>query len=81
MRSVRQALDAISPIPGQPAVHGLPGDAIPLGDLDDRSPGQDLHNGAIPLLDHIQLPKHERERHTSNEATVSHIKRSQTTGR
>jgi hypothetical protein len=30
----------------------------------------------IPLLHHVQLPKHERERHRSSGATVSHIKRS-----
>ena len=73
---VSQAIQALSPVPGQPAMHGLPGNAVTLGDLDDRSPGQDLHNGAVSLLDHVQLPKHERERHTSSGATVSHIKRS-----
>src|SRR5215472_359440 len=38
--------------------------------------GQDVHHGAVSLLDHAQLPQHERERRTSSEATVSHIKRS-----
>jgi hypothetical protein len=74
MRPVSQAIKTLSPVPGHPTVHRLPGNAVSLGDLDDRSPGQDLHNGAVSLLDHVQLPKHERERHTSNEATVSHIK-------
>jgi hypothetical protein len=76
VRPVSQAIKTLSPIPGNPAVHGLPGDTISLGDLDDRSAGQDLHNGAVSLLDHVQLPKHERECHASSEATVSHIKRS-----
>jgi len=76
VRPVSQAIQALSPVPGHPPVHGLPGDAIPLSDLDDRSPRQDLHNGAVPLLDHVQLPKHERECHASSGATVSHIKRS-----
>jgi hypothetical protein len=34
--------------------------------------------GSHRLLDHIPPPKHERERHSSSGATVSHIKRSQT---
>jgi len=76
MRAVSQAIKTLSPVPGHPPVHGLPGNAIPLGDLNHRSPGQHLHNGAVPLLDHIQLPKHERECHASSGATVSHIKRS-----
>ena len=57
-------------------MHGLPDDAIPFSNLNDRSPGQDLHNGAVSLLEHVQLPKHERECHPSSGATVSHIKRS-----
>ena len=76
VRPVRQAIQALSPVPGNPPVHGLPHDAISLGHLDNRSAGQHLHNGAISLLDHVQLPKHERECHASSDATVSHIKRS-----
>jgi hypothetical protein len=76
MRPVSQAIQTLSPVPDHPTMHGLPGNAIPLGDLDHRSTGQDLHNGAVSLLDHVQLPKHERECHASNGATVSHIKRS-----
>jgi hypothetical protein len=49
-------------------------DAISFGDLDDRSAGHDLQNGAVSLLDHLLLPEHERERHRSNGATLSHIK-------
>ena len=76
VQPVHQAIKTLSPVPGHPPVHGLPGNAIPLGDLNHRSPGQHLHNGAVSLLDHIQLPKHERECHASSGATVSHIKRS-----
>jgi hypothetical protein len=76
VRPVSQAIQTLSPVPGKPTVHGLPGHTVSFGDLDNRSPGQDLHNGAVSLLDHVQLPKHERERHTSSGATVSHIKRS-----
>jgi hypothetical protein len=79
MRPGSQAIKTLSPVPGHPAVHRLPGNAVSLGDLDHRSPGQDLHNGAVSLLDHIQLPKHEWERHASSGATVSHIKRSRAT--
>ena len=39
---------------------------------------KDLKNSLVPLLDHAQLPKHERECHASSEATASHIKRSLT---
>ena len=74
MRPVRQAIQTLSPVPGNPPVHGLPCDAVSFGDLDDGSPGQDLHNGAVSLLDHVQLPKHERERRTSSGADPSHIK-------
>src|SRR5262249_2599056 len=76
---VSQAIQALSPVPGHPAVHGLPDDAVSLGDLDNRSAGQYLHNSAVSLLDHVQLPKHERECRASSGATVSHIKRSRTT--
>jgi hypothetical protein len=78
MGPVGQAGDAVSAIPRHPPVHRLPGHAIPLGDLDRRNPGQHFQHGPVPLLDHVQLPKHERERHRSSGATVSHIKRSQT---
>jgi hypothetical protein len=76
---VSQAIKTLSPVPGHPPVHSLPDHAVSLGDLDDRSPRQDLHNGAVSLLDHVQLPKHERECHASSGATVSHIKRSRAT--
>jgi hypothetical protein len=72
---VSQAIKTLSPVPDNPTMHGLTDDAISFGDFDDRIPGQDLQNGAISLLDHVQLPKHERERHRSSGATVSHIKR------
>jgi len=75
---VSQAIKTLSPVPGHPTVHGLPDDAISFGDLDDRSAGQDLQNGVVSLLDHVQLPKHEWERHASSGATASHIKRSWT---
>jgi hypothetical protein len=73
---VSQAIQTLSPVPGNPAVHCLPDNAVSFGDLDHRSAGQDLQNGAVSLLDHVQLPKHEWERHPSSGATVSHIKRS-----
>ena len=76
---VSQAIKTLGPVPGHPAVHGLPDHSVSFGDLDDRSPGEDLHNGAVSLLDHVQLLKHERERRASSEATVSHIKRSRAT--
>jgi len=73
---VSQAIQTLSPVPGNPAVHRLPDNAVSLGDLNNRSSGQDLQHGTVSLLDHVQLPKHERECHASSEATVSHIKRS-----
>jgi hypothetical protein len=73
---VSQAIKTLSPVPGHPAMNGLPDDAVSLGDFNHWSPGQDLQNRAVSLLDHVQLPKHERERHRSSGATVSHIKRS-----
>jgi len=76
VRPVRQAIQALSPVPGNPTVHGLPDNAVSFGDLDNRSARQDLQNSAVSLLDHVQLPKHERECHASSDATVSHIKRS-----
>src|SRR5258706_10689922 len=48
------------------------------GDLDRRNPGQDFQHRPVPLLHHVQLRKHERERHPSSGATVSHIKRNRT---
>jgi hypothetical protein len=57
-------------------MHRLAGHPIALGDLGHRNPRQDLQHRAVSLLDHVQLPKHERERHRSSGATVSHIKRS-----
>jgi hypothetical protein len=33
---------------------------------------QDLLHSAVPLLDHVQLPKHEQERRASSEATKQH---------
>jgi hypothetical protein len=74
MRTVGQARDPISLIPRHPPVHRLPSNAMPLGDLDRRKHGQHFRHGPVPLLDHVQLPKHERERHRSSGATVSHIK-------
>jgi hypothetical protein len=38
----------------------------------------DLQLGPAPALGHAQLPQHERERHASNEAKVSSIKRDST---
>jgi len=76
MRAIGQPADAIRPIPRHPPVHGLTGHPIPLRHLDHRNPGQDFQHRVIPLLHHVQLPKHERERHRSSGATVSHIKRS-----
>jgi hypothetical protein len=73
---VSQAIQTLSPVPGNPPVHGLPDDAVSLGHLDNRNAGQDLQHGTVSLLDHVQLPKHERERRASSGATVSHIKRS-----
>jgi hypothetical protein len=73
---VGQAIKTLSPITGHPTMHGLPDDAVSFGDFDDRSARQDLQHGTVSLLDHIQFPKHERERRASSEATVLHIKRS-----
>jgi hypothetical protein len=73
---VSQAIKTLSPAPDNPPVHGLPDDAVSLSDLHDRGAGQDLQHGTVSLLDHVQLPKHERKRHRSSGATVSHIKRS-----
>ena len=73
-----QPSDSFQPIARHPPVHCLPGHPITLGDLNNRDTGKDLQHGPVSLLDHIQLPKHERERRASSGATVSHIKRSRT---
>jgi hypothetical protein len=65
-------------VTGHPAVHRLAGHPEPLGHLSDRNAVKNLKNSLVPLLDHVQLPKHERECHPSSEAVVSHIKRSLT---
>jgi hypothetical protein len=78
MGAIRQPGDSFHPIARDPPVHRLPGHPVTLGDLNDRDPGKDLQDSPVSLLDHIQLPKHERERHASSGATVSHIKRSRT---
>src|SRR5260221_13357002 len=41
-----------------PQVHRLPGHPETLGNLSDRNAIKDLKDGAIALLDHVQLPKH-----------------------
>ena len=73
---VSQPIKTLSPVPGNPAMHGLAGHTVSFGDFDDRSAGQDLQHGTVSLPDHVQLPKHERECHASSDAPVSHIKRS-----
>jgi len=78
VRAVSQPWDSVCPVAGHPPVHGLAGHAISLGDFHDRDARQDFQHGPVSLLDHVQLPKHERERHRSSGATVSHIKRSRT---
>jgi hypothetical protein len=45
-------------VTGHPPVHRLPGHPEPLRDLNDRSAVKDLKDGLVPLLDHVQLPKH-----------------------
>ena len=56
----------------------LAGHPEPPGHRSDRNAVKDLKHSLVPLLDHVQLPKHERDCHASSEATVSHIKRSLT---
>jgi hypothetical protein len=78
VRAVSQPFEPALPVTGHPPVHRLTGNPEPLGHLSDRDAVKDLKNSLIPLLDHVQLPKHEWECHASSEATVSHIKRSLT---
>jgi hypothetical protein len=78
MRPVSQADNTAAPITGDPPVHGLPGHSEAFGDLGYRDAIPYLQHGLVSLLDHVHLPKHERECHASSEATVSHIKRSLT---
>jgi hypothetical protein len=79
MRAVSQASHTAIPVTGYPPVHGLPGRPKAFGDLSYRDAIQNLQHGLVSLLDHVQLPKHERECHASSGATMSHIKRSRTT--
>jgi hypothetical protein len=80
VRSVSQASDTAIAVPGHPAMHRLTGHSEAFRDLSYRDAIQDVQHGLVSLLDHIQLPKHERECHASSEATMSHIKRSLTLG-
>ena len=58
MRPVSQAVNPAVPVTRHPPVHRLPGHPEPLSHLRDRDAVQDLKNGTVPLLDHLQLPKH-----------------------
>jgi hypothetical protein len=69
VRAVSQPGQSALAVTGHPPVHRLPGHPEPLGHLSDRNAVKDLKNGLVPLLDHVQLPKHERECHASSEAT------------
>jgi hypothetical protein len=57
---VLQADKAVGLIAAKPGVDRLARHPIPLSDLYDRRPSDNLHHGPIPLLDHAQLP-HTRE--------------------
>jgi hypothetical protein len=41
-------------------MHRLAGHPVSLRDFHDRDAGQDFQHGPVPLLDHVQLPKHDR---------------------
>ena len=58
VRAVSQPGQSVFRLTGHPAVHRLPGHPEPLSDLNNRDAVKDLKNSLIPLLDHVQLPKH-----------------------
>ena len=60
MAAVLQPRDALLPVAHQPGVHALAADPIPFGDLGHRNTDADLQHGPVSLLDHAQLPQHER---------------------
>jgi hypothetical protein len=55
---VSRPLESVLAVTGQPAVHRLASYPEPLRNLSDRSAVQNLKNGLVSLLDHVQLPKH-----------------------
>lgn len=52
---VSQPAEAVLAVTGQPAVHRLASYPEPLRNLSDRSAVQNLKNGLVSLLDHVQL--------------------------
>ena len=58
VRAVSQPVESALAVTGHPAVHRLAGHPEPLGDLSDRGAVKDLKHCLVPLLDHVQLPKH-----------------------
>jgi hypothetical protein len=66
MRAVSQAVNTALPVTSHPPVHRLAGHPETLGNLSDRNAIKDLKDGAISLLDHVQLPQHEQECQASN---------------
>jgi hypothetical protein len=58
MRSVSQAVKPAGPVTSHPPVHRLTSHPGPLSNLSYRDAVQDLQNSLVPLLDHVQLPKH-----------------------
>jgi hypothetical protein len=60
MRAVSPAVNTALPVTSHPPVHRLAGHPETLGNLSDRNAIKDLKDGAISLLDHVQLPQHER---------------------
>ena len=58
--AVRQARRPLAPVAAQPGMHALAAHPVPFGDLGHRNPGHDFQHGPVSLLDHAQLPQHER---------------------
>ena len=58
VRAVSQPGQSALPVTGHPPVHRLAGYPEPLCHLRDRDVVKNLKDSLVPLLDHVQLPKH-----------------------
>jgi hypothetical protein len=58
MRAIGQPVQALIPIPADPAVHRLTRHPEPFGDFGHRDPSMDFQHGPVPLLCHGQLHQH-----------------------
>jgi hypothetical protein len=78
MRPIRQTVEALVAVPGQPTVHRLSGDAEQLSHLNHRHARLHLQHRTVTLLCHVQLRQHSAQCHASIDIGMSRIKRSRT---